>query len=90
MTRRPGHEAVLRTLDVATKCTDLISLKINMVVIKGLNDIEIPQFLELTKEIPLSVRFIEFMPFTGECGSYERHEAVAIAFLQGISGTKQR
>ena len=67
----------MRSLEVATKCEDLVSLKLNMVVIQGLNDMEVPQFLELTKDIPISVRFIEFMPFTGECGSLTntRHEA---------------
>jgi cyclic pyranopterin phosphate synthase len=36
-----------------------------MVVIKGLNDSEVLDFVEMTKENDLSVRFIEFMPFTG-------------------------
>lgn len=66
MTRRPGHEAVLRSLDLALNCPSLQSVKLNVVVIRGLNDSEVPQFLELTREKPLSVRFIEFMPFTGE------------------------
>ncbi|KAH8120022.1 molybdenum cofactor biosynthesis prote, partial [Phellopilus nigrolimitatus] len=65
MTRRPGHEAVLRSLDLALKSTALQSVKLNAVVIRGLNDSEVPQFLELTKENLLSVRFIEFMPFSG-------------------------
>ncbi|KAI5120832.1 hypothetical protein M0805_007019 [Coniferiporia weirii] len=65
MTRRPGHEAVLRSLDSALKSPGLESVKLNAVIIRGLNDMEIPQFLELTKEDALSVRFIEFMPFSG-------------------------
>jgi cyclic pyranopterin phosphate synthase len=36
-----------------------------MVVMKGLNDIEINDFVEWTKHEPVHVRFIEFMPFTG-------------------------
>jgi molybdenum cofactor biosynthesis enzyme MoaA len=35
-------------------------------VIRGLNDSEIFDFVEMTKDKDLSVRFIEFMPFTGE------------------------
>ncbi|KAF8846119.1 molybdenum cofactor biosynthesis prote [Paxillus ammoniavirescens] len=65
MTRRPGHDAVLRTLDVALSCAGLRSVKLNVVVVKGLNDSEVLDFVELTKDKKLSVRFIEFMPFTG-------------------------
>lgn len=64
MSRRPGHEAVLRALDTALT-SPLRSVKLNAVVIKGLNDHEIFDFVEMTKDKPLSVRFIEFMPFTG-------------------------
>ncbi|KAF9225547.1 molybdenum cofactor biosynthesis prote [Gyrodon lividus] len=65
MTRRPGHNAVLRALDVALSCAGLRSVKLNVVVVKGLNDSEVLDFVELTKDNKLSVRFIEFMPFTG-------------------------
>lgn len=40
-------------------------LKVNCVVLKGVNDDEILDFAELTKLLPLDVRFIEFMPFSG-------------------------
>ncbi len=39
--------------------------KINVVVMKGLNDNEILDFVALTKHYPIEVRFIEFMPFSG-------------------------
>ncbi|KAF8445673.1 hypothetical protein L210DRAFT_3528154 [Boletus edulis BED1] len=65
MARRPGHGAVLRALDVALSCPGLQSVKLNVVVIKGLNDSEALDFVKLTKDKSLSVRFIEFMPFTG-------------------------
>lgn len=42
-----------------------IAVKINMVVMKGLNDKEIPDFIAWTKHNPIQVRFIEFMPFSG-------------------------
>lgn len=64
MTRRMGHEAVLKTLQVALS-SSLASVKINVVVIKGLNDSEVLDFVDMTKNDPISVRFIEFMPFTG-------------------------
>ena len=40
-------------------------VKINVVVMKGLNDGEINDFIEWTKDTPVDVRFIEFMPFNG-------------------------
>jgi GTP 3',8-cyclase len=40
-------------------------VKVNMVVMKGLNENEILDFVAWTKEQPVHVRFIEFMPFTG-------------------------
>lgn len=39
--------------------------KINMVVMKGVNDQEIIDFVEWTMQQPVEVRFIEFMPFSG-------------------------
>ncbi len=37
----------------------------NTVVIRGLNDDEISNFVRLTQDKPINVRFIEFMPFDG-------------------------
>ena len=64
MTRRMGHQAVLRSLDHAL-VSDLKSVKMNVVIVKGLNDNEVLDFVDMTKDRNLSIRFIEFMPFTG-------------------------
>lgn len=64
ITRRRGHDAVLKALEIAL-ASPLKSVKLNVVVIKDLNDSEVLEFVEMTKNEPLSVRFIEFMPFTG-------------------------
>jgi GTP 3',8-cyclase len=64
MTRRMGHDAVLRSLNMAVD-SPALETKLNAVVVKGLNDHEVLDFVGLTKDKPLSVRFIEFMPFTG-------------------------
>ncbi|UZP38129.1 hypothetical protein NXS19_005945 [Fusarium pseudograminearum] len=42
-----------------------IRLKINCVVMRGINDREILPFVELTQEHDVEVRFIEYMPFDG-------------------------
>lgn len=40
-------------------------VKVNMVVMKGINEHAILDFISWTKDFPLDVRFIEFMPFAG-------------------------
>ncbi|KAI0800749.1 molybdenum cofactor biosynthesis prote, partial [Fomes fomentarius] len=65
MTRRMGHDAVLRSLSTALDSPELESVKLNVVIVKGLNDHEVLDFVEMTRDRRLSVRFIEFMPFTG-------------------------
>ncbi|KIQ24828.1 molybdenum cofactor biosynthesis protein MoeA [Flavobacterium sp. MEB061] len=41
------------------------TVKVNVVLMKGFNDNEIIDFIKLTQFLPISVRFIEFMPFAG-------------------------
>jgi cyclic pyranopterin phosphate synthase len=41
------------------------NVKINMVVMKGFNDDEINDFIAWTMHNPVQIRFIEFMPFSG-------------------------
>jgi len=40
-------------------------VKVNMVAMRGFNDSEINDFVEWTRNEPVHVRFIEFMPFSG-------------------------
>lgn len=40
-------------------------VKVNCVIMRGINDHEILDFMEWTKNQPIHVRFIEFMPFNG-------------------------
>jgi cyclic pyranopterin phosphate synthase len=42
-----------------------LEVKINVVVMKDFNDNEINDFIAWTKHSPVQVRFIEFMPFSG-------------------------
>ncbi len=41
------------------------NVKVNVVLIKGFNEDEVIDFIKLTEFLPLSIRFIEFMPFAG-------------------------
>uniref|UniRef100_A0A0B7JR06 Radical SAM core domain-containing protein n=1 Tax=Bionectria ochroleuca TaxID=29856 RepID=A0A0B7JR06_BIOOC len=68
MTRRKGFDAVQKSIDRILELNKLgagIKLKINCVVMRGVNDREIVPFVELTREKDLEVRFIEYMPFDG-------------------------
>ncbi|MCY6369198.1 GTP 3',8-cyclase MoaA [Clostridium ganghwense] len=61
ITRYGDLNKVLRGIE---KCLSLglTPLKINTVLLKGINDDEIGDFINLTKELPIHVRFIELMP----------------------------
>jgi molybdenum cofactor biosynthesis enzyme MoaA len=63
MTKRDQYERVRNNIDLMID--QGIHVKVNMVVMKGLNDDEINDFIRWTKTDPIHVRFIEFMPFTG-------------------------
>ncbi|KAK6332149.1 hypothetical protein TWF718_002683 [Orbilia javanica] len=64
MTRRKGLSNVLKSIDTALSL-NIQPLKVNCVVMNKLNVDEIPSFLAMTKDQPIEVRFIEYMPFTG-------------------------
>jgi len=62
MTRRSQFTHVMHGLEAALEA-GFESLKLNVVVMRGLNDDEITQFVDFVADKPLNVRFIEFMPF---------------------------
>ncbi|MBL4593994.1 MAG: radical SAM protein, partial [Flavobacteriales bacterium] len=47
-------------------------VKVNAVMMKGVNDDEIIDFIEWTKDKAITVRFIEFMPFGGNKWSWDK------------------
>lgn len=63
ITRRDYFDRVLRNIDLLLQHN--IKTKINVVAMKDINDDEISDFIAFTKDHPLEVRFIEFMPFSG-------------------------
>lgn len=75
MTRRNGFDAVMKSVDRILEMNKLgaaIKLKINCVVMRGLNEREIIPFVELGREQDIEVRFIEYMPFGGNKWSKEK------------------
>lgn len=63
MTKRDHFEKVRNNIDLMIQ--EGIHVKVNAVVMKGLNDDEINDFIDWTKHQPVHIRFIEFMPFSG-------------------------
>ncbi|MCB9365476.1 MAG: GTP 3',8-cyclase MoaA [Flavobacteriales bacterium] len=63
ITRRDYFERVMNNINLYE--ANGFNVKINNVIIKGLNDHEMLDFIELTKEKNIAIRFIEFMPFDG-------------------------
>ncbi|WP_100614770.1 GTP 3',8-cyclase MoaA [Confluentibacter citreus] len=63
ITRRDQFEKVYSNIFLLIK--EGFNVKVNAVLIKGFNDNEIIDFINFTKDLPISVRFIEFMPFDG-------------------------
>ncbi|MGB6047152.1 MAG: GTP 3',8-cyclase MoaA [Flavobacteriales bacterium] len=63
LSRREGHDRVLANIEQAIDRG--LHVKLNMVVMRGVNDDELLRFVELTRERNVHVRFIEFMPFAG-------------------------
>jgi len=60
-----GHDkikSVLESIDEA-EYLDFKPLKVNSVIMKGINDNEIIDFVDFAKNRNINVRFIEFMPF---------------------------
>ncbi len=63
ITRRDELPAVLHTMEELLRHG--IEVKLNAVVMDGKNTQDILQLVQLTKDTPVSVRFIEEMPFNG-------------------------
>jgi cyclic pyranopterin phosphate synthase len=60
ITRGADLERVLAGIDAAERTG--FPIKINMVVMRGINDVEVLDFAAMTLKRPLAVRFIEYMP----------------------------
>lgn len=68
ITRRDQFMAVRQTLDSLLEHD--MQVKLNVVVMGGVNTDELKAFAGLTRQAPLSVRFIEEMPFNGQGHSF--------------------
>lgn len=71
ITRQDSLDEVLTGIEAAL-AAGIPRVKLNVVVMAGVNEDEIPDFVAFANERPLQVRFIEFMPFLGNGWKVDR------------------
>ena len=84
ITRREYFDRV--TANIQLLLNEGFHLKINAVLIKGVNDDEICDFVDWTKDKNVHVRFIEFMPFDGNKWDWSK----GVSFKEIISIIEKR
>jgi len=70
ITKRDHYQKVIDNINLLLD--NNIHVKVNVVVMKGVNDSEINDFVAWTRHLPVHVRFIEFMPFAGNRWEVEK------------------
>ncbi|KAI4212646.1 MAG: hypothetical protein LQ351_004718 [Letrouitia transgressa] len=78
LTRRRGWEKIWRCFERLVEVNRLgagIKVKLNTVIMRGINESEMLDFVELGRERDVEVRFIEYMPFQGN--KWERGKVVS-------------
>ncbi|MCB2295287.1 GTP 3',8-cyclase MoaA [Clostridium algoriphilum] len=81
ITRIGNLDKVMESID---KCLTLglKPVKINTVLMKGFNDTEFEDFLNLTRELPVEVRFIELMPIGEGIKIYDKSKLSFMEMLK--------
>ena len=64
ITRRKGFDLVVQSIEKAL-ALGYAPVKVNCVVMRNFNENELGAFVAMTKDKPIEVRFIEYMPFDG-------------------------
>ncbi|KAI9202639.1 uncharacterized protein BJ171DRAFT_512795 [Polychytrium aggregatum] len=70
LTRRRGFENVLKSIDEAVRLG--FEVKINAVIIRGMNDHQLEPLVGYTRDHNVYVRFIEYMPFDGNKWNHDK------------------
>ncbi len=84
--RRGDLPTVLAAMDAA-EAAGLAPLKVNVVVIAGVNDDEVEDFAEFARRTGREVRFIEFMPLDAS-GTWRRDQVVPAAEVLARIGAR--
>jgi molybdenum cofactor biosynthesis protein A len=75
ITRRTGFEKVMENICLLVE--EGFNVKVNAVIMRGINDDELTDFVEWTRDLPVTMRFIEFMPFDGNRWDDEKMVSLA-------------
>ncbi len=75
ISRRDYFEQIVDNIHLLLKHNFVI--KVNAVIMKGVNEQEVTDFVEWTRDLPLHVRFIEFMPFDGNQWNWAKKVSAA-------------
>jgi len=86
ITLRDALDEVMRGLETAAS-EDLGPIKINVVVMRGVNDDEVVSFAELARAADYDVRFIEYMPLDAQ-GEWNRDLVVPGAEILDAIGAR--
>lgn len=84
ITRRNYFDEVMKNIDLLLH--EGFRVKLNVVLIKDINDNEIIDFIRLTKDKNIQVRFIEFMPFSGN--KWDKSKLVSYAEMMDVLQTE--
>ncbi|KAL5292449.1 MOCS1 family protein [Megaselia abdita] len=84
ITRRKGWERVIAGIDLAIQLG--YKPKVNCVLMKNFNDDEICDFVEFTRDREVDVRFIEYMPFSGN----KWHTDKLVSFKSALDVIKEK
>jgi len=73
-----------KVMESIYKCLSLglTPIKINTVLLRGINDTEFVDFLNLIREIPVEIRFIELMPIGEGAKMYEKNKLSFMELLE--------
>lgn len=84
VTKRGFHQKIVSNILLLLK--NNFRVKVNVVVMKGVNDNEIIDFVAWTKDLPVELRFIEFMPFAGN--QWKRENVILHKQILDLISTK--
>ncbi|GCC34183.1 hypothetical protein chiPu_0012656 [Chiloscyllium punctatum] len=83
--RRRGFHKVMEGINKALDA-GYNPVKVNCVVMRGLNEDELSDFVRLTEKKPVDVRFIEYMPFDGNKWNFKK----LVSYQEMLGTIKQR
>lgn len=84
ITRVDGFHQVMENIHTAAKLG--FKVKLNAVAVRSKNLHDLVEFAELTKDLPIELRFIEFMPFTGN--DWDENEVLSQAEILELLSQK--